>query len=187
MLRPRVIIEFGFLRGHSALNFLYALDKNANLYSYDISEGAKSIAETVFKDFKNFHFIFKSQMDFSPEDIDNKKIDLIFYDAVWDTELNLATFERFKSSLSEDAIIILHDTNTWRKKYMNETHYRYVNTKPKDYWLNEEEFQQQKGQREFYTAFLEKNPEYCAVNIHTENAYRNGITLLQKKKFLPTK
>lgn len=185
MIRPKVILEFGFSRGHSSLNFLYALEKSSHLFSFDISEGANDIAQSVFSDFPNFHFKHKSQLDFTPQDIDHKKIDLVYFDAVYDREMNLATFDKIKHSLSEDAIIALHDTNTWSKQLMDETHIAYAKRKPQN-WLNESEFQSQKGQREFFNAFINQFPEYSAINFHNSTTILAGITLLQKKKFLKT-
>ncbi len=39
-LRPKTVVEFGFFHGHSAFNFLCALDGDARLYSYDPSDDA---------------------------------------------------------------------------------------------------------------------------------------------------
>lgn len=39
-LCPETIVEFGFYQGHSAFNFLCAMEADAKLYSYDISEEA---------------------------------------------------------------------------------------------------------------------------------------------------
>jgi len=185
MIRPQVVLEFGFSRGHSSLNFLYALDKTSQLFSFDISEGAKDIAENVFNNFPNFHFHHKSQLDFTPLDVDNRKIDLVYFDAVYNREINLKTFERIKSSLSEDAIIALHDTNVWKKQLMDETHIAFAKKKPND-WLNENEFQSQKGQREFYNEFVKQFPDYSAITFHSSTTVVAGISLLQKKRFLKT-
>jgi predicted O-methyltransferase YrrM len=185
MIRPKVIVEFGFSRGHSSLNFLYALDKTAHLYSFDISETAKDIAENVLNGFPNFHFRFKSQLDFVPQDIDNKKIDLVYFDAVYDRDKNMTTFERLGPSLNENAIIALHDTNTWRRQLMDRTHIEYANKKPQN-WLNEDEFQSQKGQREFYNEFVKQYPDYSAITFHNSSTILAGISLLQKKSFLKT-
>jgi len=186
MIRPKVVVEFGFARGHSALNVLTAIDKDAKLYSFDIAEFSRKTAEAVFNQHKNFHFRFKSQLDFTPEDVHNQKIDLVYFDAVYDRNINMATFEKLKSSLSDESIIMLHDTNVWKKTLMDDAHISYASKKPND-WLNENEFQSQKGQREFFNDFLEKFPEYAAVTLHSSNIpLLSGISLLQKKKVLKT-
>src|ERR1700679_2324337 len=44
-IRPGTIVEFGFLHGHSAFNFLRAMDVDAALYSFDISPEARDNAQ----------------------------------------------------------------------------------------------------------------------------------------------
>jgi len=185
MIRPQVIVEFGFSRGHSSLNFLSAMDRDSVLYSYDISEDAKKIATKVFNKFRNFTFLYKSQLDFQPSDIGNKKIDLLYMDAVYETEMNIQTFDKFKASLNDAAIIALHDTGTWQRKCMDQSHLTYASKKPQN-WLNENEFQQQKGQREFCNALMSKNPDYSVIHFHCPSAIRPGITLIQKRNLLKT-
>jgi hypothetical protein len=63
------------------------------VFSYDISRTAEETARRCFGHFKNFRLINKSQSDFSPEDIENRKIDLCFIDASHDLAHNLKTFE----------------------------------------------------------------------------------------------
>jgi predicted O-methyltransferase YrrM len=48
LLRPKVIVEFGFHYGHSSFNFLQAMGEDDHLYSFDIAESAKKIAATNF-------------------------------------------------------------------------------------------------------------------------------------------
>lgn len=185
IIRPRVVVEFGLSRGHSTLNFLNAIDKDAKLYSFDISDSARMIAKEVLYKFKNFYYCHKSQLDFSPEDVYNQKIDLVYFDAVYNAELNLATFEKIKPSLNEGAILMLHDTNTWPKSLMDDSHIRYASKKSTD-WLNENEFQPQKGQREFYNEFIRKFPDYSGINLHSTSTLLSGVSLLQKKSVLLT-
>lgn len=40
-LRPKTIVEFGFFHGHSAFNFLCAMEQDAKIFSYDVSEDSK--------------------------------------------------------------------------------------------------------------------------------------------------
>jgi predicted O-methyltransferase YrrM len=81
ILRPRTIVEFGFMHGHSALNFLLAADPECQIFSYDIASGSEGIARRCFGHHHNFSFIRKSQTDFSPEDIGHREIDMCFLDA----------------------------------------------------------------------------------------------------------
>ena len=78
VLRPKVVVEFGFHWGHSSFNFLAALDEDAHLYSFDIAESSNRIAKNYFSHRKNFTFHFKSQTDVAPGDFQHLPIDLIF-------------------------------------------------------------------------------------------------------------
>jgi len=64
VLRPQLLVEFGFSTGHSAYNFLQAMDGQGELYSYDIAGLSASVAQEGFAGFPNFHFLAKSQADF---------------------------------------------------------------------------------------------------------------------------
>ena len=68
---------------------------------------------------------------------------------------------------------------------MDRTHKEYANKKPQN-WLNEDEFQSQKGQREFYNEFIKQFHEYSAINLHNSATIVAGISLLQKKQHLKT-
>lgn len=184
MIRPKVVVEFGFSRGHSSLNFLEALDETAEFHSYDISSSAAEIAK-VFQARNNFHFHLKSQLDFDAEDVGHKKVDLVYFDAVYDAELNMATLQKLMPSLSDNALLILHDTDTWKKHQMDDTHVAYAGKRPQN-WLNENEFQQQKGQREFSNAIVNTLPEFSVIHLHGIGILRSGFTLVQRKKLLPT-
>ena len=73
ILFPQTIVEFGFLSGHSALNFMLAAPPDYRVFSYDISDNSEEIARRCLRRFENFRFIKKSQTDFSPSDIDHRK------------------------------------------------------------------------------------------------------------------
>jgi predicted O-methyltransferase YrrM len=105
---PKTIVEFGFYKGHSAINFLKAMSSDAKLYSYDISDGSVQLARRIHD--KRFRFIHKSQADFEWSDVDNRLVDLVFFDAAHDFGLNVLTFSRLRNSLAERALIVVHDT-----------------------------------------------------------------------------
>src|SRR4051794_25675037 len=48
VLRPQTVIEIGFYRGHSALNFLRALTADARLYSFDVASNCVELAADRF-------------------------------------------------------------------------------------------------------------------------------------------
>src|SRR4030095_10309050 len=65
VLRPKVLVEFGFLCGHSARNFLVAMDPDARLYSFDID---KNTYLHKVPD-ERFCLIYKSQDAFDWSDV----------------------------------------------------------------------------------------------------------------------
>ena len=56
VVRPRTVVEIGFLNGRSALNFLCALDADARLYSFDIDERCAARARDLFGHDPRFTF-----------------------------------------------------------------------------------------------------------------------------------
>src|SRR5690606_7012992 len=143
---------------HSSLNFLEALDETAEFRSYDISSSAAEIAK-VFQARNNFHFHLKSQLDFDAEDVGHKKVDLVYFDAVYDAELNMATLQKVMPTLRDNVALSLHDTDAWEKHQMDDTCVAYAG-KRRQNWLNENESHQQKGQREFSNAIVNTRPDF---------------------------
>lgn len=63
VLRPRIILKIGFLRGHTAFNFLAALDDDARLYSVDVDPASASHAAERFRHERRLHLRIGSQVD----------------------------------------------------------------------------------------------------------------------------
>lgn len=182
---PATVVEFGFFRGHSAFNFLRALPDDGVLFSFDVSDVAKKHARRGFGGFKNFRFIQKSQTDFSPSDIDGRPIDLVFIDAAHELELNQATWQAILGSLTDEAIIAIHDTGLWHKTHFRQVHADFAEERPSE-WLDADRFQHQKEEREFVNWILAEYPEYSVLHFHTLRRLRHGLTFLQKRRELPT-
>jgi predicted O-methyltransferase YrrM len=185
MFRPKVIVEFGFRHGHSSLNFLQAADPDAQVIGIDISDEANQIASEVFSGFSNFKFIHKPQDEVKVSDLGVATIDLLYLDAVALVDMNWNTIEMLLPLISEHGIIMIHDTGTWNKKFMNRTHYNLTEKRPDD-WLSDEQFQQQKGQRQLANFILENHPELEVIHLNTQETLRCGVSLVQKKHTLPT-
>jgi hypothetical protein len=183
--QPKTVVEFGFQRGRSAFNFLSALPRDSHLYSFDIRESARQIAGERLSHFKNFHFLKKSQDLFSPADVDNRTLDFAFIDGAHNLEINKRTFIAILPSLSENAIVAIHDTGTWLKEFFTPIHAEIAATKP-ERWLNSSEFQHQVDEREFVNWIVTNHPEFSALHFHSKNCLRHGITLLQKSRALET-
>jgi predicted O-methyltransferase YrrM len=184
VLRPKVVVEFGFLGGHSALNFLTALPPGSRLYSFDIDPHSEAAARNFFGDRGDFRFLRKSQAHIAAADVDGGPIDLVFLDASHDLELNRRTFERLQDLLAEDAVVVVHDTGTWTPAHMRELHRDYAAAEP-DWWISGEEYAHQPDEREFVNWVREAHPRFAQVNLHTQRALRHGMTVLQRSSALP--
>ena len=189
ILRPQTIVEFGFSKGHSALNFLVAADPECRVFSYDIDGESEEIARRCLGHMKNFRFIRKSQADFLSTDIENRKIDLCFVDASHNLELNLKTFELIRPHLAEAAIVAVHDTGVWHRRFFKDYHHAWIDSdkgKETGRWIDAERYQQAMSERLFVNALLRNHPDFSQIHLHSAHTLRNGITLLQKGALLIT-
>jgi predicted O-methyltransferase YrrM len=182
-LRPRVVVEFGFFHGHSAFNFLQALPGDAKLYSYDIDADSIRRAETEFKFDKRFTFIGKSQTDFDPADIGNQQIDLAFFDAAHELDLNIETFNRIVAHLAPEAMVAIHDTGLWHRDYFEPIHETFAREYP-GVWKDDDLFAHQPGERAFIDWIVAEHPEFSAINFHSTRTLRHGFSLLQRRRSL---
>jgi predicted O-methyltransferase YrrM len=185
VIRPKVLVEFGFNLGHSALNFLQAIPRSSTLYSYDIIDKAAQAAKTSFKRYPNFRFVRKSQTDFSPADVDNRQADFVFIDGSQELGLNKQTWTAILPSLAENAVIAVHDTGTWLKSAFTPKHTAISSEHPND-WLSNDEFQPEKARRELVNWIIATYPEFQTIHLHTTQCMRHGITLLQRLRVLRT-
>ena len=170
VLRPQTIVEFGFRRGHSAFNFLQAGVPGGRVFSYDISEGAEKIAQRCFGHFDSFRFIRKSQTDFSPSDIDNRKIDLCFLDASHELSLNLRTLELIRPHLADAAIVAIHDTGVWHRKFFQQHHFAFAYSehgRETGQWIDAERYQPALAERLFVNTLAGALPGALASFICT--------------------
>lgn len=183
ILCPRTIVEFGFRSGHSAFNFLQAAAPGCRVYSYDIWPMSERIASQCFGHFEGFRFVRKSQAEFSPSDIENRKIDLCFLDASHNLDLNLKTLELIRPHLAEGAIVTVHDTGVWHREFLEDHHLAYADSdfgRSIGQWLDTDQFQPAVTERLFVNKVLHTYPEFSQVHLHSANTLRNGITLLQR-------
>jgi predicted O-methyltransferase YrrM len=183
VIRPKVVVEFGFSRGHSALNFLMALPPDAIVYSYDISENAAQIAGRSFNKNPNFKFIDKPQENFSQSDLNHQQVDLIFFDAAHKRDLNIKTFLNILPLLTKEAIIIIHDTGIWNKQFFSSVHSKLYQDRSSR-WLNSTEFIHQRSEREFVNWLGDNYPEFSQLHLHSKRTLRHGFTILQRRQRL---
>lgn len=186
--RPDVILEFGFANGHSSINFLAAMPKSCKLYSFDIKEESANIAKKIQDD--RFKFILKNQKKFEATDIDNNQVDLVFFDASHDSDLNIKTFNKVKSLLNPNALILVHDTGSWdntQNENVGAIDGYYVNGYPfpKGYFLNKDQYIHQAGERNFVNYLRKNEKKFHQIHLHSKNTFRHGLTILQRSQFLP--
>ena len=171
---PKTIVEFGFLAGHSSTNFLKAMSSDARLYSYDIADASMRIARRIRDD--RFRFVFKSQADFEYSDVDNRLVDLVFFDGSHDFHLNVVTFEKVGKCLSERALVIVHDTGAWYGDLQGRQ-------TPEGYFAGgsiDAGYIHRPDERKFVNYIRVNMEDFEQIHLHSTSKFRHGLTLLQR-------
>lgn len=182
LVKPRLVVEFGFLHGMSAFNFLRALTKDAQLFSYEIDPTAILRAQSEFPRDPRFQLVQKSQQEFHPADIGFQSIDFLFFDGTHECKVNSDTFRSVLPSLAPQAIVAVHDTGLWSLPAAPVLPASWATQDGG--WLSADLFAHQAGERKFVNHILETYPEFSLIHFHSERVFRNGLTLIQKKKSL---
>lgn len=183
MLRPRTVVEFGFHRGHSALNFLAALPDGAELHSYDIDPQAKELAAVFLRAVGGragrFRFHGKDQREFSASDVGGRSVDLVLLDASHDLGINRTTFDRVAPAMTEGGILAVHDTGVWLRSQMDAAHLAWAEASD-GVWIGPNEFSPWPEERRFVRWVVDEHPGWAPLHLHTTRTLRHGLTLLQK-------
>jgi hypothetical protein len=178
VIRPRTIVEIGFRHGHSAFNFLRALDADGQLYSYDIEPACAEVARRHFGRDPRFKLVLKSQDSVSAEDLDGRSADFVFIDGAHDLTLNQATFGRLLPLMSPEAILAVHDTGTFPRRLFPGWHWL---LESEENWVGDE-YEGRPGERAFVNWVLEEHPEFAQIHLHSARTVRCGMTLLQRSQ-----
>lgn len=157
MTCPLKVVELGYLNGYSANIILNALKEDSLLISYD---------NTTHGNINDRRFIFKHK---SQEDYEETDVDMVFFDASHDFELNKKTFRKVILSLNKQAIIAIHDTGLWNIKMQDVG----------GYWINDG-YAHRPDERKFVNWIKEFYPKYQVINFHSLKETRHGMTLIQK-------
>jgi hypothetical protein len=107
------VAEIGFLCGYSAINFLSAVGTDGIVYSVDLSP-FKTVAP-------NHIALIKACSDITPEDLDNKPIDLIFLDCHSYDQLDICISLHSSGIILDSTIIALHDTGLHSEEYVKKS------------------------------------------------------------------
>jgi len=185
LLRPKVVVEFGFGQGNSSLSFIKALNGSGVLYSYDTSENAAWHALHEFSKYGNFHFLKGSQEAFSADDIGGQFVDFAFFDGALDLSACQTTFGKLLPSLASNAIIAVHNTGLWARRNFLAAHEGIANGRSED-WLDGDSFQHRKDMRQFVNWIEKTFPEFQVIHLHSDNCIRHGISILQRQRVLKT-
>jgi predicted O-methyltransferase YrrM len=157
--QPKTIVEFGTQNAISTQAMLEVIPEDAHLYSFDPYKQHNLIHP-------QFTFLQKSQTE-----VDTQNIDLVFFDGSHEIKSNIEAFNLL--NLSENAIIAIHDTGLWKEMYENNGGI-----------MTPDGYAHQPHEREFVNWIKENHQEYQIINLHTQRAFRHGITLIQKYKKL---
>lgn len=114
LVDPKVIVEFGFLRGIATRGMIEYTDRDAHIWTYEIEDRTRFATNDP-----KHTLLYKNMKDFSPEDIGNKKIDLVLFDASHVLSDSLPAWEAVKPHLNKGAIILVHDTGAYLKSKYN--------------------------------------------------------------------
>jgi len=185
VLRPAVVVDIGFSRGRSALNFLLAMPPSSRLYSFDITDEAERLALSDFGQYPNFTFRRKSQDEITAADLDFLPADLVLLDASHQLETQVRTFEALEGLLTEDAVLIVHDTGLWARPCFRLRHEQIALTNV-DNWVSDSEYQHRPEEREFVNWIRETHPEFGRLHLESNRALRHGMTLFQRQRSVET-
>ena len=161
-MRLKTILEVGFGCGYSTTNFLKAVEEDGCVISIDI--------ENFNKIQQNHICIIKDVDNVQKEDIPVNELDMIFFDChVYDGQLNLYKKLKDANIITDNTILVLHDTNVWFKNYTNK----------------DEPVAHQPVERRLVNYFYDIGySPFCLhtqPKVHNENfPFRHGITVMSK-------
>ncbi len=179
-IKPKTVVEFGFHRGFSAFSLLSGLSETSLFVTYDTNPYSQQTFEKYFGHYTNAKFYLKAQEEFSKDDVDGSTIDLVFMDASHNLELNQLTFNKIRTSLSQNSIILIHDTGLWNKAYINQL--------PTEELAKIEMIELEGGiahqldERKFVNWIMDQEPNWNVVHFHSQNTLRHGISMFSTGK-----
>jgi hypothetical protein len=170
-MRIKNVLEIGGLYGYSATNFLHAVGEDGLVFSCDLNAMPKIM--------ENHITIQKDARFLTPQDVLNKKIEMIFFDChMYEVQIDLYNNLLKENIIDDTTIIALHDTNTHPSKIVDWS-----------YEVSENEFVHQWVERKMVNYFVDLGYHatcfHTKMDSHDENLpFRHGITILSKFKHL---
>lgn len=169
VLRLERVLEFGYLGGYSATNFLKAVGPKGVVYSCDINK--------VNKLADNHIPLQKSAALVTAEDLGNVPLELVFFDC-HNRAAQMMCFDSLCKSniITDKTLLVLHDTGTHPCK-----------VRALDYKIGPGEFVHQPVERSMVNEFVAMG--YSPMCFHIEASktskdlpFRHGTTILSKFK-----
>jgi len=185
VLRPAVVVDIGFSRGRSALNFLLAMPASSRLYSFDNTDVGESLAASDFRHYPNFTFKRKSQDEISAADVGCLPVDLVLLDASHDLGTNIRTFEALERLLADHAVLVVHDTGVWARNCFGPVQEEIARGHG-DNWVSADQYQHRPQEREFVNWIRENHDEFGRLHLESTRTLRHGMTIFQRQRVLQT-
>ena len=168
------ILEVGGLDGYSARNFLEALESRPDTFVYTID------LQPVTQHNIRHICIQKDAREISPEDVDNRALDLVFFDC-HEMEVQMELYHRLRDSqiITNDTILALHDTGLHESKFTG--------------WSYEipEGWVHQPVERQMVNRFKDFGYDVMTIDAKKGTScgalpYRHGLTICKKHTHLNT-
>ncbi len=174
-MRIKRVLEIGGLNGYSARNFVRA--------GVDVCYTVDLVPVPQVSDDGRHRVLVKNALHLTPEDLDNKPLDLVFFDCHDMVQMDLLKMLVRQQLITDETVIALHDTNLHYKNYTG-SHCPYNSTL--DAWIH------QPVERKMVNIL--KDIGYDVFSIRTRRdqhddetfPYRHGLTVCQKFKMLET-
>lgn len=177
-IRPRLIIEIGFGEGDSTEALLAATCdvQGARVVSYDIRV-SQPHAKALQEKYHNLQVLEADQATLKLPETD--PIDILFLDGSHDMRLNKAFFENNAAVLTQQTIVIVHDTGLWAQGLYDESALQHFGCRGVHRGI-QGRFHQP-GEVAFVRWLTEDTQEWTRVDIGSASCFRHGFTLLQKR------
>jgi len=183
-IRPKTVVEIGAFKGDGSKLFLSAVDEGSKVFSFDPFPHPRMHELQLQMPASKYKFLEKSGESMNATDLEGRQVDFGFIDASHVLQNNQAIWRTLVPLLSDTAVVAIHDTGFWSKQYLDQHQagkdWRpgpVLGTQGKEYYLHPNSV----DERKFVNWITDTYPEFEAMNFHTFNYLRNGVTLVQRK------
>ncbi len=174
-MRIKRVLEIGGLSGYSARNFVRA--------GVDVCYTVDLVPVPQVSDDGRHRVLVKNALHLTPEDLDNKPLDLVFFDCHDMVQMDLLKMLVRQQLITDETVIALHDTNLHYKKYVP---FDCPYNSTLDAWIH------QPVERKMVNILKDIGYDVFSIRTRREQhdddtfPYRHGLTVCQKFKMLET-